>query len=148
MSGPLQLDAYQTTNWTEALTDVTWIQCVSSSQDFCSPNTSCPSSNIPALQALLLNPSFADSPLLPLFSAIHPTALPGCLTNYLLRPTDHLRASIDELLPPDASGKATTVSVQIRLGNAVLEGDDVAATEAEGWKWHEEALDSRSELEI
>ncbi|KAL8291674.1 hypothetical protein RQP46_001932 [Phenoliferia psychrophenolica] len=119
-----RLDEYQHVNWTTRLTDVTWVH-----------------SNIPALQALLLNPSFADSPILPLLSAIDPASLPGCLTHYLFRPTTHLQQSIDKLLPDSPQGNATTVSVQIRLGDATLAGRQIG-DEAAGWKWHEQQLDS------
>lgn len=99
------------------------------------------SSNIPALGALLLNPSFATSPLLPLLSAISPASLPGCLTSYLFRPTPQLQRTIDALLPPNVNDTTRTVSVQVRLGDDFVGDAELSEAAAERWEWHEESLD-------
>ncbi|KAK4704672.1 hypothetical protein P7C70_g1547, partial [Phenoliferia sp. Uapishka_3] len=123
-----QLDDYEHANWSEKLSDITWVH-----------------SNIPALSALLLNPSFANSSILPHLSAIHPSSLPGCLTDYLLRPTNRLQNMIDNLLPGKERNETTTVGIQVRLGDTVLQGGDDAEDEQEeekGWRWHEDNLNS------
>ncbi|GAA5989091.1 hypothetical protein JCM11641_002301 [Rhodosporidiobolus odoratus] len=120
------MDEYSRRNWKETLRDVVWVR-----------------SNIPAMEALLDNPSLSTHPLASRLSSISPRSLPGCMVNYLLTPVPALQAKIDTLLPslPPQSdpSKTPTVALQIRVGDQVLE-DPHALVSPEAWRWQEECL--------